>query len=126
MRIGLGNRATLSSVGRAVVTSQSIPPERCETHRRDVDGLSDRARACGPKASRSPDRPRPLARFVDLHGGANNAVFRVDVPAGNFLLKQYFAHPDDDRDRLGAEVAFCQFAWRHGIHVPPRFVADSP
>ena len=57
--------------------------------------------------------------------GANNAVFRVDVPAGNFLLKQYFSHPDDDRDRLGAEVAFCQFAWRHGIHVPPRFVADS-
>jgi hypothetical protein len=59
-----------------------------------------------------------------LHGGANNAVFRVDVPAGTFLLKQYFAHPDDDRDRFGAEVAFCQFAWEHGIRVPPQLLAS--
>jgi len=61
-----------------------------------------------------------------LHGGANNAVFRVDVPAGSFLLKQYFSHPDDDRDRFGAEVAFCRFAWEHGICVPPRLVASCP
>lgn len=63
--------------------------------------------------------------IIRLPGGANNAVYRVDVPAGSFLLKQYFTHPDDNRDRLGAEVAFCRFAWRHGIQVPPRFVAES-
>ena len=51
-------------------------------------------------------------------------MFRVDVPAGTFLLKQYFAHPDDDRDRFGAEVAFCQFAWEHGIRVPPQLLAS--
>lgn len=58
-----------------------------------------------------------------LHGGANNAVFRVDVPAGTFLLKQYFAHRDDDRDRFGAEVAFCRFAWDCGIRAGPQLLA---
>ncbi len=66
-----------------------------------------------------------ICRIHRLHGGANNAVFRVDVPAGPFLLKQYFAHPDDGRDRFGAEVAFCQFAWEHGIYVPPQLLASS-
>jgi hypothetical protein len=59
-----------------------------------------------------------------LHGGANNAVFRVDVPAGIFLLKQYFAQRDDDRDRFGAEVAFCRFAWDRGIRAGPKLLAS--
>jgi hypothetical protein len=69
--------------------------------------------------------PRGLAdRTLErLSGGANNAVFRAAGPAGTFLLKQYWAHPQDPRDRFGAEVAFCRFAWRHGIRTPPRFWA---
>ena len=66
----------------------------------------------------------PSWTLARLPGGANNAVFRVDVPAGVFLLKQYFAHPDDDRDRFGAEVAFCRLAQQHGIRTGPQLWAS--
>ncbi|NLF67504.1 MAG: aminoglycoside phosphotransferase family protein [Candidatus Anammoximicrobium sp.] len=62
--------------------------------------------------------------IAPLAGGANNAVFRVDVPAGTFLLKQYFTHPADDRDRFAAETAFCCFAREHGIGAAPQLLAS--
>lgn len=77
------------------------------------------------QAERQPPSGTATCTIARLQGGANNAVFRVDVPAGTFLLKQYFAHPDDDRDRFGAEVAFCRFAWEHGIRAVPQLLASS-
>lgn len=62
---------------------------------------------------------------VALAGGANNRVFRLDTAAGPVLLKSYFRHPDDPRDRLGAEWAFARFAWDAGVrHVPRPLAAD--
>jgi hypothetical protein len=55
-----------------------------------------------------------------LHGGANNRVFRVQAQESQFLLKAYFTHPDDRRDRLGAEFSFLRFAWEHGIRSIPK------
>ena len=46
-----------------------------------------------------------------LRGGANNRVFRVQAQESPFLLKAYFTHPEDRRDRLGAEFSFLRFAW---------------
>jgi hypothetical protein len=46
-----------------------------------------------------------------LPGGANNRAFRLDAGGQSFLLKAYFRHPDDPRDRLGTEFAFSRFAW---------------
>ncbi len=64
------------------------------------------------------------AKIERLPGGANNAVYRVETSAGVFLLKHYFAHPDDQRDRFGAEVAFSQSAWEHGIRALPQLMAS--
>lgn len=50
-----------------------------------------------------------------LPGGGNNRVFRVDVNSQRALLKAYFRHPDDKRDRLRAEFSFCSFAWTNGL-----------
>lgn len=50
-----------------------------------------------------------------LPGGENNRVFRIDVAGQHVLLKSYFRHPDDPRDRLGAEFKFLSFAWNHGL-----------
>jgi hypothetical protein len=61
-----------------------------------------------------------LTGSVPLAGGANNRVFRVDAEGGPALLKAYFHHPDDPRDRLGAEFAFLSLAWRHGMRNLPR------
>lgn len=65
-------------------------------------------------------RIRPLA------GGANNRVFRVEVAGRAVLLKFYFEHPEDPRDRLGAEFAFSRFAWESGISCLPRPLASDP
>ena len=58
-----------------------------------------------------------------IPGGANNRVFRVDVNGISALLKAYFRHPQDPRDRLGAEFAFSSFAWNEGITCVPRPLA---
>ncbi len=40
--------------------------------------------------------------LVPLPGGKNNRVFQVRLADGSSLvLKSYFAHPHDTRDRLG-------------------------
>jgi hypothetical protein len=63
---------------------------------------------------------------VPLAGGANNRVSRLDASAGSFLLKSYFRHPDDPRDRLGAEFGFAQFAWERGVRGLPQPLACEP
>ncbi len=65
--------------------------------------------------------------FTDpLDGGKNNRVYRVATAKGHVLLKSYFRHPDDPRDRLGTEFAFAQFAWDHGARCIPQPLACDP
>lgn len=67
-----------------------------------------------------------LGGEVELHpltGGGNNRVFRVDANGSNFLLKVYFQHPGDRRDRLGTEFAFSQFAWENKVRALPQPLA---
>ena len=61
--------------------------------------------------------------MTPLAGGANNQVFRVDVGGETLVLKAYFQHPDDPRDRLGAEYSFSSFAWENGVRALPRPLA---
>ena len=63
---------------------------------------------------------RPALAIERLPGGGNNRVYRVETAAGALLLKEYFRHPADPRDRLGAEQAFSRFAWEHGIRALPQ------
>lgn len=58
-----------------------------------------------------------------LPGGANNRVFRVRFPDKSALLKAYFQHPGDKRDRLGAEFSFLRFAWDAGLRCLPEPLA---
>ncbi len=58
-----------------------------------------------------------------LSGGANNRIFRIEVGHKNVLLKIYFQHSDDVRDRLGAEFSFSRFAWENGIRSLPKPLA---
>ncbi len=61
--------------------------------------------------------PEHVAR---LPGGRNNRVYRVSAGNDRFLLKIYFRHEGDPRDRLGAEFGFLTFAWNAGIRNIPR------
>ncbi|MEK0193854.1 MAG: aminoglycoside phosphotransferase family protein [Oscillatoriales cyanobacterium] len=67
-----------------------------------------------------------LGGEVELHpltGGGNNRVFRVAADGSSFLLKVYFQHPGDRRDRLGTEFAFSQFAWDNKVRALPQPLA---
>lgn len=50
------------------------------------------------------------ARLEPLQGGANNRVYRSVLPDGtSALVKKYFQHPGDSRDRFQAEHAFYRY-----------------
>lgn len=69
--------------------------------------------------------PQPEG-VTPLPGGRNNRVYRVDGPEGAngpWLLKRYFSHPGDRRDRLGAEFAFLTHAAALGEPQTPRPLA---
>ena len=61
-----------------------------------------------------------------LPGGANNRVYRIDNGDSSYLLKAYFRHPQDPRDRQGNEFSFSKYAWAHGIHSIPEPLASDP
>jgi hypothetical protein len=50
----------------------------------------------------------------------NNRVFRLDADGKSFLLKRYFQHPGDARDRFAAERAFYSFLWDAGVRRTPK------
>ena len=58
-----------------------------------------------------------------VSGGANNKVFRVETSTAPALLKVYFHHPADPRDRLSTEFSFCRFAWQNGVRALPEPLA---
>ena len=50
-------------------------------------------------------------------------VYRIDAGESRLLLKAYFHHADDPRDRLGTEFSFSQFAWDCGLRCIPQPLA---
>lgn len=68
----------------------------------------------------------PVRTLIPLSGGANNRVVRVETPTTVALVKSYFQHPDDRRDRRGTEWAFANFAWTHGVRCVPQPLSTDP
>ncbi len=67
------------------------------------------------------------SEFARVRGGANNRVFRIRSADSTLLLKRYFQHSDDQRNRLQAEFSFGQFAWQRGLRqLPQPIAADAP
>lgn len=67
-----------------------------------------------------------ILRCSRLSGGRNNRVYRLDSPKGGFVLKVYFRHPGDRRNRRNAEFQFVSFLWKKGFRQIPRPVASCP
>ncbi len=66
------------------------------------------------------------ASLEPLPGGANNRVFLVrDVPR-SCVLKRYYHHASDTRDRFGAEHAFYTWAWERGLRSVPEPLGWDP
>jgi hypothetical protein len=71
-----------------------------------------------------PDSEGIVPADIDsLPGGGNNRLFKVKVPGGPVVLKRYFRHPGDLRNRLDSEYRFSEFLWRRGVHCIPEPLA---
>ena len=53
-----------------------------------------------------------------IHQGGNNQLYRVTNSSQDFVLKKYFQHSEDKRNRLAAEFSFLEFAHK----TTPQFV----
>ena len=58
--------------------------------------------------------------------GGNNRVYIATVDGRKVVVKEYFRHPEDSRDRLGAEQAFLAYCGGSGIACVPALVAADP
>lgn len=60
-----------------------------------------------------------------ISGSGNNRSYKISTGAGKYLLKHYFRHKNDQRDRLKAEFDFSSFAWCHGVRTIAEPVAKD-
>ncbi len=65
----------------------------------------------------------PAAAVTPLTGGGNNRVYRVREDGRNAVLKQYFRHAADPRDRFASERAFYNYLWSRGLRRTPQPLA---
>ena len=73
---------------------------------------------------------RPVEAVERLYGGRNSQVYRVDCGGPgeptSYVAKQYFATPEDPRDRLQTEYRGLQFLRAQGIgNVPAPIAVDA-
>ena len=63
--------------------------------------------------------------IVEISGGANNRVYKLETGSAKYLMKSYFTDEEDRRDRLSAEFGFSDFLWCEGIQCIPRPVVQD-
>lgn len=70
-----------------------------------------------------------LGRVLSIHplkASGNNRAFQVTTTAGDILVKRYFVHPSDSRNRLDTEYRFSQYADTVAPGYIPRPIASRP
>lgn len=61
---------------------------------------------------------RPV--LTRITAGRNSRVWRIDDPSGQWVLKEYYRHPGDPRDRLATEYGFAAFLQAGDVNGVPR------
>jgi len=65
-----------------------------------------------------------VVKIERIGGGANSRVYRVEGSDGHqYVVKFYFRHEADPRDRLGTEFSSLAFLWEQGIRCIARPIA---
>ena len=88
-----------------------------------------------PAFGELPERMRSFLRekgveaetpILPLKDGGNNQVYRLPGCGLDFVLKRYFQHPTDSRDRFNTERVFYDLLWSCGIRqIPEPLVWDE-
>jgi hypothetical protein len=66
------------------------------------------------------ERGREGFSLEPLSASGNNRVYKLHCEDDTLVLKWYFHHVGDTRDRLGAEYAFLEHAWAMGLRCIPQ------
>lgn len=69
---------------------------------------------------------RPVDACVELAGGRNSRVYRMECGGRAVAVKLYFRHPLDSRDRLKTEFDSLTWLWARGLHEIPEPLAQDP
>lgn len=67
-----------------------------------------------------------LKSIAPLSAGGNNRSYRIQSSAGEFVVKRYFQHAGDDRDRMGNEFAFLTYAAIAAPGIAPKALSCDP
>ena len=70
-----------------------------------------------------PAERRAAITLQDCRAGGNNRVYVASWEGRKAILKQYFRHPSDPRDRLQTERSFLEYAARSAPEFVPRAIA---
>lgn len=81
--------------------------------------------ACATALLRGIGRDAGGLHLQALGTGGNNRLYKLRCAGGVYALKQYFSHPGDRRDRLGAESAFLRHLEREGVTGVPVVLASD-
>lgn len=65
----------------------------------------------------------PNVPMERIRAGRNSRVWRVDASTGSYIVKEYFRHPGDHRDRLATEYGFLSFLQSQEITTVPQPLA---
>jgi len=60
-----------------------------------------------------------------IHRGGNNQIFLVDCKNKKYILKKYYQHLEDKRDRLNNEFTFLQATQERALHQTPKTYAKT-
>jgi hypothetical protein len=92
--------------------------------------ISERFRKAAPEGQFQAEKRFALSHGLTypvaiepISGGGNNRVYRVSDNRRQAVLKSYFRHPTDTRDRFAAERAFYEHLWKGGIRRTPEPLA---
>lgn len=69
---------------------------------------------------------RPVDACVELAGGRNSRVYRMETGGKAVAVKLYFRHPLDSRDRLKTEFDSLSWLWSRGVREIPQPLASDP
>jgi len=61
-----------------------------------------------------------IASVAKIGKGGNSKVYHLKSSYREFVVKFYFQHPSDTRDRLGVEFQSLSFLWGEGLRMVPR------
>lgn len=67
-----------------------------------------------------------VTKAVPIGRGANSRVFRLTAGGQDYVMKFYFQHPADTRDRLGIEFKSLSFLWNKGLRQIPQALNAWP